>query len=74
MNSHPDQLSIQVPAGVGYRLWSKSYDADPNPLLTLEARMLAGYLGDLNGKIFLDVACGTARSMVYAAQMRNNFV
>ncbi len=69
MSTHPDQTPNQVSAAVGYRLWSHTYDTDPNPLLALERRTLINKLDDLQGKVFLDVACGTARSMVYASQM-----
>ncbi len=44
-----------------HRIWSESYDADPNPMLALEARVLSPALGDLCGSVFLDAACGTGR-------------
>lgn len=47
----------------GHRRWSATYDSDPNPLLALEFRVAAGLLGDLRGRRFVDVACGTGRWM-----------
>ncbi len=58
---------IRVSPADGYRLWSPSYDTDPNPLLSLEFRTLAGKLERMAGKTFLDVACGTGRWTAYAA-------
>jgi ubiquinone/menaquinone biosynthesis C-methylase UbiE len=45
----------------GYRLWAQTYDVDPNPLLALEMRTLIGMLKHIKNKVFLDIACGTAR-------------
>jgi len=69
VNIHLKQSPNRVSAAVGYSLWSQNYDRDPNPLLALETRILAGKLNDLGKKVFVDIACGTARWMVYAAQM-----
>lgn len=44
----------------GYRLWADSYDK-PNPLHTLEERVLLPHVPALRGKVVLDVACGTGR-------------
>jgi malonyl-CoA O-methyltransferase len=51
----------RVGAGEGYRIWAETYDLDLNPLLALEMRILNGRLGDLAGRVLLDVACGTGR-------------
>jgi len=56
-----------LPPAEGYRLWSQTYDSDPNPLLALEMRTLIGKLDHLSNKVFLDIACGTARWAVHAA-------
>ncbi len=48
-------------------MWSQSYDADPNPLLALEMRVLSPRLDCIKNRIFLDIACGTGRWMLYAA-------
>jgi ubiquinone/menaquinone biosynthesis C-methylase UbiE len=50
-----------VSATEGYDWWAATYDVDPNPLLTLEERVLQPLLSDVRGKQVLDVACGTGR-------------
>ncbi len=59
-------MATLVSPAEGYRLWSQTYDKDPNPLLGVEFRGLSAKLGPLDGKVFLDVACGTGRWMAYA--------
>ncbi len=58
---------IRITAPLGYRIWSETYDADPNPLLSLEGRILFRKLDHAAGKVFVDVACGTGRWMSAAA-------
>jgi cytosine/adenosine deaminase-related metal-dependent hydrolase/ubiquinone/menaquinone biosynthesis C-methylase UbiE len=41
--------------------WAPSYDAQPNPLLALEQRVLSPRLGDVRGLDVLDAGCGTGR-------------
>ncbi len=60
-------IPIVVSAREGYRLWSETYDSDPNPLLALEFRTLARKMMSLEGKVFLDVGCGTGRWTEHAA-------
>ncbi|MES1261820.1 MAG: class I SAM-dependent methyltransferase, partial [Acidobacteriota bacterium] len=55
-----------VTAAEGYRLWAPEYDASPNPLLALEARLLQDRLGVAAGDRFLDAGAGTGRWMKYA--------
>src|SRR4051794_21225554 len=50
-------------ASVAYRMWAPSYDADPNPLLALEARVVRDLVSSLHSRIVIDVGCGTGRSM-----------
>ncbi len=45
----------------GHALWAPTYDRDPNPLLALEQRELEPLLPELNGKVVIDLACGTGR-------------
>jgi ubiquinone/menaquinone biosynthesis C-methylase UbiE len=47
----------------GHRIWSASYDDDPNPLLALGMRVLSERLGPLHALSVIDVACGTGRWM-----------
>src|SRR5688572_13719946 len=53
----------------GFRIWSQTYDTDPNPLVARESRFLRPRIGDLRGKIFLDVACGTGRWLAEATAL-----
>ena len=59
---------MHVSAVEGHRNWAASYDAGPNPLLTLETRLLLERLSPLEGTRFLDIACGTGRWMLLARQ------
>ena len=57
---------MQVAALEGHRIWSRTYDSGPNPLLALEMRVLGGLLPRMDGRRVVDVACGTGRWMSYA--------
>jgi cytosine/adenosine deaminase-related metal-dependent hydrolase/SAM-dependent methyltransferase len=50
-----------IPPKEGYRLWSRVYDTQPNPLLTLEERFLEALLPPVNGLDVVDLGCGTGR-------------
>ncbi len=52
---------IRLPAAEAYRLWSTHYDQRPNVLLHLEERHLAPLIGNIGGRIAIDVGCGTGR-------------
>ena len=41
--------------------WADVYDAQPNPLLSLEQRLLGPMLADVRGLDILDAGCGTGR-------------
>ncbi len=45
----------------GHTLWAQTYDLAPNPLLALEERIVDDLLPGMEGKVALDVACGTGR-------------
>jgi SAM-dependent methyltransferase len=45
----------------GYRLWANTYDDEPNPMLSLEQRILAPLLPPLTGLDVVDLGCGTGR-------------
>jgi SAM-dependent methyltransferase len=49
-----------------YRLWSVSYDDDPNPILALERRVIRERLGAVSGKRVLDIGTGTGYWLAYA--------
>jgi ubiquinone/menaquinone biosynthesis C-methylase UbiE len=54
---------MRVDPLAGHRIWSRTYDDVPNPLLALEQRTLAHLLGPLDRLRIVDVACGTGRWM-----------
>jgi SAM-dependent methyltransferase len=53
-----------------YRLWSKTWEADPSAIVALETRALAPWLTGLEGKLFLDLSCGAGRWLVHAQKQR----
>jgi ubiquinone/menaquinone biosynthesis C-methylase UbiE len=59
---------VRVSTIEGHRHWAAHYDADPNPLLALETRLLLERLSPLRVSRFLDIACGTGRWMLRAQQ------
>jgi cytosine/adenosine deaminase-related metal-dependent hydrolase/SAM-dependent methyltransferase len=50
-----------VSAEEGYRLWSRVYDSQPNPMLSLEQRYLELLLPSIAGLDVVDLGCGTGR-------------
>jgi SAM-dependent methyltransferase len=62
-----ERPAARMPAVEAHRIWSRTYDDDPNPVLALELRVLGGLLGPIDGLRVVDVACGTGRSMAFAA-------
>ncbi|HEY5162087.1 MAG TPA: class I SAM-dependent methyltransferase, partial [Terriglobales bacterium] len=59
MSSASELATVSVEEG--FRRWAEVYDETPNPLLSLEERLLAPMLGDLRGRTVVDVGCGTGR-------------
>jgi hypothetical protein len=59
-------------AAAAYRLWSATYDTDPNPLLALEQRVLRERLTVNSGTRVLDLATGTGRWLEYVLSMGAN--
>ena len=49
-----------------YRLWSVTYDDDPNPILALERRVIRERLGVVSGRCLLDIGTGTGYWLAYA--------
>jgi ubiquinone/menaquinone biosynthesis C-methylase UbiE len=60
------ELVIAISAAEAYRLWARTYDDDPNPLLELEHRILKERLHLLPGERLIDLATGTGRWLEYA--------
>jgi malonyl-CoA O-methyltransferase len=57
---------VQVDALDGYRLWSETYDSEPNPVVSLERRILRKRMDDLRHRTVLDVATGTGYWLAFA--------
>lgn len=56
-------MKIQrVGAREGYDLWSESYDATPNPVVSMDARHTVGLLAPQPHEYILDAGCGTGRN------------
>ncbi len=51
----------------GYNRWAEFYDADDNPLHLLEETIVDEALGDVSGKLILDLGCGTGRQSLRLA-------
>jgi cytosine/adenosine deaminase-related metal-dependent hydrolase/ubiquinone/menaquinone biosynthesis C-methylase UbiE len=51
-----------------YSLWAEVYDDQPNPLLSLEDRILGALLPEVAGREVLDLGCGTGRWLARLAQ------
>ena len=45
----------------GYQLWSRTYDHEHNPMLSIEQRILESLLPPLCGLDIVDLGCGTGR-------------
>lgn len=52
-----------VGARQGYDLWSESYDATPNPVVTMDSRHTIKLLAPATGELILDAGCGTGRNL-----------
>ena len=57
-----------LPARDAYRLWAPQYDSCPNPLLSLESRLLDPLLSLTAGCDVVDLGCGTGRSIAELAR------
>lgn len=51
----------RVPAREGYDRWSKTYDATPNPVVSMDDRCTLIALAPKSGERILDAGCGTGR-------------
>ena len=59
-------MAVRLPPIEAYRLWSKTWEADPSAIVALESRLLAPRLTGLRDKVFLDLSCGVGRWLVHA--------
>jgi cytosine/adenosine deaminase-related metal-dependent hydrolase/ubiquinone/menaquinone biosynthesis C-methylase UbiE len=50
-----------VPPKDGYHLWSRTYDTERNPMLSIEQRFLEPLLPRIEGLDIVDLGCGTGR-------------
>ena len=50
-----------VPTQAGYDRWAELYDADDNPLVSLEEQHIGPMVSDLAGLRVADIGCGTGR-------------
>jgi cytosine/adenosine deaminase-related metal-dependent hydrolase/SAM-dependent methyltransferase len=57
-----------------YRLVSRVYDTEPNPLLSLEGRFLEQLLPSVEGLEVVDLGCGTGRWLAKLAQKAPRFL
>ena len=48
-----------VPVKAGYDLWSKTYDAYPNPTVATDERHFPGQWSHLKGLRVIEVGCGS---------------
>jgi SAM-dependent methyltransferase len=60
------ELVTAISAAAAYRLWAGTYDQDPNPLVSLEHRVLGERLDLIPGERMMDLATGTGRWLEYA--------
>ena len=50
-----------LPVQQGYAAWAALYDSDGNPLTALEGPAVRALFGPIDGRIGLDLGCGTGR-------------
>ncbi len=60
--------TIELGVAEGYAKWAEGYDAEANPLVSLEEPLTLEVIDDVAGKDVLDVCCGTGRYAIRLAQ------
>jgi malonyl-CoA O-methyltransferase len=63
-----DQPAEHVGTREGYERWASRYDAEDNPLVTLEEPIVRKRLGEVSGLHVADLGCGTGRHTEWLAQ------
>ncbi len=65
-----DDPAVSPVSGVrgGYDRWALVYDHDANPLPALEEPTVCAAVGDVAGRVVLDLGCGTGRHAVWLAE------
>lgn len=51
-----------------YRIWSKWYEKEENPLMKIEENNLLKAVGNIRNKVILDLGCGAGRHSIYLAK------
>jgi malonyl-CoA O-methyltransferase len=59
-------MAIRLPPLEAYRLWSRTWESRPSPIVALESRWVAPWLTGLEGRLVLDLGCGAGRWLVHA--------
>jgi malonyl-CoA O-methyltransferase len=62
------ELTTELSTRAGYAAWAACYDDDGNPLIALEGPAMRAWFGPLEGRIALDLGCGTGRHSLSLAQ------
>ena len=65
MPSEPVRQAVET--RYGYDLWASTYDATPNPIVTVDDEVLSALIGDVSGQVVVDAGCGTGRHTVRLA-------
>ena len=58
----------------GYDIWAPTYDAEHNPLITIEENLTLDLIGDVRNQRILDVGCGTGRYCELLARRGANVI
>jgi len=65
-STEPSSADV-VPTDIGYNRWAEVYDAEDNPLVSLEETKIKPLIGDVAGLAVADIGCGTGRHAIHLA-------